>query len=100
MLGALFSLYSYTLGSGSMATSLTNLPSWYTAVLALLSLVELAAAVLLWQWKKMGFKLYVASAVVVAILNVIYLGVSSLVFPILGILILYLVMRPVWSNFK
>lgn len=100
MLGALFSLYTYTLGSGSVAISLPNLPSWYTVVLALLSLVELAAAVLLWQWKKMGFKLYVASAVVVAILKVIYLGAGSLVFPVLGILILYLVMKPVWANFK
>ena len=51
----------------------------------------------------MGFYLIIASAVIIASLNGMILGVAGIgssVFAVIGIGILYLAMKPAWQNFK
>ncbi len=100
VIGALFSLYSDTLGVSSVKAQLPNIPSWYFTFLTAMIVVELVAVYLLWQWKMMGFYLFVAITAIVAVFNFMYLGAFSIVFGLVGLAILYLVMRPVWKNFK
>lgn len=101
---AVQSLFTYTLGAEMLKKAWEGLmPDWAFGVLALLSVVKLVAVVMLWMWKIWGFYLVLLVALFSAAINGILLGVVGLgvtVFVALGTLILYLVMRPVWTNFK
>lgn len=103
-LSAVYSLFTYTLGASSLKSAWGGLmPDWAFGVLALFSAVNLVAVVMLWMWKIWGFYLVLLVALFSAAINGILLGVVGLgvtVFVALGTLILYLVMRPVWTNFK
>lgn len=103
-IGTLYGLFTYTLGSEILKKAWGNLmPDWAFGVLALFSAVNLVAVVMLWMWKIWGFYLVLLVALFSAAINGMLLGVIGLgatVFAALGVLILYLVMRPVWQNFK
>lgn len=102
-LGDISSLYSYTLGTSAMAKALPNLPSWAFGVLTLLVVLQLVGVIMLWMWKKMGFYMFIASAIIAASVNGAILGaagVGTSLFGVIGIAILYLAMKPVWQNFK
>ncbi|EFH87212.1 hypothetical protein [Ktedonobacter racemifer] len=103
VLADLFSLYSYTLGAATITRALPNVPSWAVMLLAILVVVQLVSIALLWMWKKLGFYLYLGSAAIAFVLNILTLGVSggltSIFGAVVGAAILYLAMRPVWQNF-
>lgn len=102
-IAGIFTLYSYTLGSANIAQTLPNMPSWALTMFALLGLVNLVAVVMLWMWKKLGLFIMIASAIIAASLNGMILGpagIGASIFAIIGVGILYLAMKPVWSNFK
>lgn len=99
----LFSLYSYTFGSSNITSTLPNFPLWTLPIYIVLIVVQLISVVLLWQWKKVGFYLVVASAIIAAVLNVITLGaigIGAIIIGLVGIGILYLAMRPAWQQFQ
>lgn len=103
IIGNVFSLYSYTLGSANIAKTLPNMPSWAITVFAVGAVVNLFAVVMLWMWKKMGFYILIALAIIVASLNGMLLGIAGVfasLFSLIGVGILYLAMKPVWQNFK
>ena len=102
VLGNLYSLYSYTLGTAFITSALPNFPSWAFILLDILAVVELIGVALLWMWKKLGFYLFIGAAVIASALNILTLGglgVTGILGAILGIVILYFAMKPVWSNF-
>lgn len=103
IIGNVFSLYSYTLGSANIAKTLPNMPSWAITVFAVGAVVNLFAVVMLWMWKKMGFYIIIALAIIVASLNGMLLGIAGVfasLFALIGVGVLYLAMKPVWQNFK
>jgi hypothetical protein len=102
VLGNLYSLYSYTVGTTFITRALPNFPSWAFILYDILAVVELIGVVLLWMWKKVGFYLIIGAAIIATVLNILTLGglgVTAIVAAIIGIVILYLAMKPVWSNF-
>lgn len=102
-ISAIFTLYSYTLGSENITKTLPNIPSWSLTAFALLGVVNLFAVVMLWMWKKMGFYIIIGIAIIIASLNGMILGAVGIVasvMAIVGVAILYLAMKPVWQNFK
>jgi hypothetical protein len=99
-IAAFLALIGYTLGGAAVRAQFPSLPSFVIPLFALLTLAELAATILIWEWKKMGFYLFVGAAVIATVFNLLYIGPASVVEAGIGVLILYLVMRPVWSNFK
>ena len=102
-IGLVFSLYSYTLGSASITHALPKIPFWAITLLALLSTLNLVSVVMLWMWKKIGFYLLIASAIIVASINGMILGPISIgasISALVGVGILYLAMKPIWKNFK
>ena len=102
-LANIWSLYEYTLGVDIIKRTLAMIPSWAITALAIFSLVNVAAVVMLWMWKRIGFYLIAASALIVASINGAILGgmgIVSSIGALIGIGILYLAMKPVWKNFK
>ncbi len=58
---------------------------------------------MLWMWKKAGFYIQIASAIIAASINgAIFgaVGIGTSIFGIIGVGIMYLAMKPVWQNFK
>ena len=102
-LSAVWSIYSYTLGSENITKMLPNLPSWALIVFVLLGVVNLFAVIMLWMWKKMGFYISIGSAIIVSSLSGMILGglgIAASIMAILGVVTLYFAMKPVWQNFK
>lgn len=102
-LSSLYSLYTYTLGSASITSYLRNFPAWALGLFALLSITNIVAIWLLWTWKKIGLYVFFATGMIAASLNGMILGaigVGTSIFSIIGVVILYLAMRPVWQAFK
>jgi hypothetical protein len=102
-IAGIYTLYSYTLGAASIKATLPNLASWTLMLYAAMSLLNLISVFLLWTWKKVGFYLIIASAIIVASINGMTFGVLGLgasLSALLGIGILYLAMRPAWQSFK
>jgi hypothetical protein len=102
-IGNVYTLYQYTLGAAAIKQTLTTMPSWALTALALFSLLMVIAVAMLWMWKKMGFYLVIAAALLVASVNGAILGILGLagsLSALIGIGILYLAMKPVWQNFK
>lgn len=103
LLGAVFSIFTFSVGSGAIQQALPNLPSWYMMALVVLSVIEFVAVVMLWMWKMIGFYLIVGITALVSVLGFVYQGSSSLgsvALGVVGLVLLYLAMRPVWQNFK
>jgi hypothetical protein len=100
VIGGVFSVLSYTLGAGAITQVLPQVPSWAIWVLALLSALVIVGAVMLWMWKMMGFYILIGVTAVSTVINIMYLGAESIIWSVLGTIILWLMMRPVWQNFK
>lgn len=83
-----------------IAQTLPDLPSWYTPFLAVLALVELVAVYMTWNWQKNGVYLIYGITVVSALLNMMYLGVSSVIAGAIGAGLVYLATKSTWKNFK
>jgi hypothetical protein len=69
-----------------------------------LGLTNLLSAILLFRWNLLGFYLSILVWILASILNTIILhalgGLTSFLLGVLGILILFLVMKPQWKYFK
>lgn len=102
-LSAISTAYSYTLGSATIMKAIPTMPSWALNLYALFSIVNLVAVWMLWTWKKMGFYIYTACAILVASINGMILGILGVggsIFAMIGVGVLYLAMKPVWKQFK
>ena len=97
-----FALFSYTFGTSSITRTLSHFPSWAFLLYDVLVVLQLVSVVLLWRWKKMGFYLIAADALVVAVVNGVTLGaggIGGILFGLVGVGVLCLAMRPVWKQF-
>ena len=86
-----------------VSEALGVIPSWYGPLLLVLSMIQVAAVVLLWRWKMLGFYLMVGGTGVSTATSYLVSGPASLlgiVFGIAAVVILYFAMKPVWGNFK
>ncbi|EKD65081.1 MAG: hypothetical protein ACD_50C00197G0008 [uncultured bacterium] len=102
-IGIVFQIIGLATDPQTTAQLVPNAPSWIVPILLLLSIVDLVALAMLWMWKIMGFYLTIAVTVVMSLLFFAFQGAGSLgtiFFGAIGIGVLYLAMKPVWSNFK
>jgi hypothetical protein len=105
-LGGLMGASQSFLGRAAMEKSYQQLhlpmpPGWVLSVQGLLALLNIAAAVGIWQYKKWGVYLYGALAVL-SILLMLYSGMSPFIlgFSLIGPLILFFLVRPHWDHFE
>ncbi len=91
-----FSALSYFLGGSFFATVLT-IPLWSLYTFGLLALFNVGFTIFLFKWKKWAFFAFCGNAVIAFVINLsIGAGFVS-ISGFLGILILYLILRPKWS---
>jgi len=101
-----YSLFVYTFRFAAIRDNQSGwgfLPGWAQPVFIVLILLGLGAVLLLWNWKMTGFIILVLLVVVNFIFNLVTLGpiaFISLIMALIGILILYFAMKPVWFDFK
>jgi hypothetical protein len=87
---------SYFIGSSFFAEILA-IPTWSLYTLGLLALFNVGFAIFLFNWKKWAFFGFCGTTVVTFVINLsIGLGLGSIT-GFLGIIILYLILRPKWS---
>jgi hypothetical protein len=91
-------LYYLAFGS-AVRQALPNLPAWALLVLGILAFGNFACALAVWRWKKWGIYGFAASSLVIFLINASYIGVLTAALGLLGIAILALLVRPLWSRF-
>ncbi len=96
----LSSLIIYTTSQNYLRPVLPQIPVFVFYLYALIAAIELFGLYFLWKWKLSGFYVLLFTALIALFLNTIYLGITISAFGLLGIAILYLVMKPVWEKFK
>lgn len=77
-----------------------SLPLWVRIFYIIISLVYLAASILLWKWKKIGFYIYSAAVLASMIVNFIAISSSASYLGFIGVFVLSFALRPVWKNFQ
>ena len=78
---------------------LPNLPGWSLPALGVLCIVNLLCAIAIFAWKKIGFYGVIGTTVITVVINIASgLPIASAAGGIIGILILYALLRPVWDN--
>ena len=82
-------------------TSYYFMPGWIVFTMGLLSVVNVVLLLNVWKWKMWAFQALVGTTVIAFILNLIG-GISffSAIWGFVGLLILYLFMRPQWKWFE
>ncbi|MBC8162003.1 MAG: hypothetical protein H7Z42_12370 [Roseiflexaceae bacterium] len=74
---------------------------WALPLLATLSVVNVAAVVLLWFWRKVGLYMFVATSVIALVVNsILQVPLTSMLLGLVGLIILWFLLRPHWSNFR
>lgn len=94
----------YLLGASTVTRTLPNIPEWAIFLLALLGSANSGFALAIWKWKRWGVYGFVASALVAFVVNVLILGIAAGILGLLGlfinVLILYFLLRSVWSTME
>ena len=90
------------LAAGSLVQKgLPDAPSWAIPVLGIFCIVNLACAIALWRWKRWGFYGFVVSAIVALVINIIIgLPAHQIIAGPVGVIILYVLVRPVWDQLE
>lgn len=81
-----------------VAYSVLDHPRWAILPIGFLSLVNLVCVIALWKWKRWGMYGLVASASVFFIITVISLGYFEALLAAVGVILIGLLVRPVWSQ--
>lgn len=84
----------YLFAKGLIASNLATYSTTMIMLLGVVSVANVVFAVMLWQWKKIGFWGFVVSSIVALILNLIIgLGIGQSLFGLVGIAVLYGVLQ-------
>lgn len=94
-----FSAMTYLLFQDLVLTLEPNLPVWLLYLYGILSVAGIIFAIFLFSWKKWPFYAICGIAILLFGLNVWSFGIISALSGPLGVLFLYLLMRPKWAMF-
>lgn len=90
----------YIVAGDLVRRGMPEAPDWIVPVLALASIANLAFAVGTWMWKKWGVYGFCATAVLGFVVNLMA-GMGPRAFTgILGPVILFVLVRPLWDQFE
>jgi hypothetical protein len=96
--GLVVVLYSFCLLSGRVL--LPTAPRWGLPALLLFGLVNVASVVALWRWQRWGLYALTASALVIFGVNLsLGLPIVACVLGLLGPVLAFILVRPVWHQF-
>jgi hypothetical protein len=90
----------YLFAGSAVQQALPTILSWVIPVLGLLALANFAFALGMWNWKRWGVYGFVASTAIVFLLNAITISVLAALLGLIGVAILILLVRPIWSEME
>ena len=73
---------------------------WLVTLMVIHSLANVIAAVGIWQWKKWGWQLYIASTVLSLVVGLLTVGMWSAFYMVLPLAIVGWALRTKWDNFS
>jgi len=81
-----------------------TIPFWITTLFGILSLLNLIFIIFLFKWKKWAFYGFIVTVIVGFLLDFITLSLTSVLYKaipgLLGLVILYLLLRRKWNYFE
>jgi hypothetical protein len=85
----------------SPADDLTPTQQWAGLLMAVLSIVNVGAAIALWNWRRIGYFIFIISAIPMVILNLLF-GVQFLLalFPLFLLSTLWTLLKPYWNDLR
>lgn len=79
----------------------TGTSQWAFPLLGLLAVVNIVGVMLLWFGRKLGFYLLVATSLIAFVVNTLLnVPITATLLGLLGLLILWALLRPRWSDFR
>lgn len=75
-------------------------PLWTLVFSLIFTIINLILTILLFKWKKWAFFALCASAIIVFVVNMIFIAGWTSFVGLLGPVILYFAMRPNWKDFN
>ncbi len=91
---------TYLFFNSFITKALPNISTSIIYVLGALSVIQLISIYFIFKWKKIGFYGVLGPAAISFVINVLYLGFSSAIRGLLGLMILYLLVRNKWNLFE
>ncbi len=73
---------------------------WLLALMSLHSFANVIAALGIWKWKMWGWQVYVASSFLAMVVGLVSLGLMSIFYEIIPVMILGTVLRTQWKKFS
>ncbi|NCO96528.1 MAG: hypothetical protein COY38_05245 [Candidatus Aenigmarchaeota archaeon CG_4_10_14_0_8_um_filter_37_24] len=93
-----FTTLTYLFLNSLIIAAFPNVPSSIFYIYGALELANVIFAIFLFKWKKWAFFAFCTSAVIIFIMNVsIGLSIFTALFGLIGIVILYLILKPKWN---
>ena len=103
ILGGVIGILSSATLLATGATTVPAIPSWFAGLLVVFGLLNIIGAAMLFKWQLKGFHILLATTVLSIILSLVTqgsAGIMSVVGGIIGIGLLFLCMKPVWTSFR
>lgn len=86
------------------AIMMPTIPFWVTISFGILSLLDLIFVIFLFKWRKWAFYGFIATLIIEFLLDFITLSTISVLYKsilsLLGLIILYLLLRPKWNHLE
>jgi hypothetical protein len=99
VLNTLTTLY-YLLAIDTVERLMPNMPAGGVYILAVFGILNALFAFAVWNWKKIGIYGFMGSAILIFLFNM-YIGVGfTAIFGLLGPIILFFLIKPVWRYMK
>jgi hypothetical protein len=90
----IFAAYLYSTGAPEVSRP------WIISLMVVHSLADIVAAVAIFYWKKWGLYVYAASTILALVLGLISVGVWSVFYMILPLVIMGWILRSKWEYFE
>lgn len=100
---SVYTIAIYTLGIPFMTRTYPIVATWIWFLYVSLCIINLISLILIWKWRRIGLYVISCFTIVIVLLNLLVLGepsIDSIIIGTIGVVVLYLAMRPVWQNFK
>ena len=93
LIGYFISAVTYLFMNSVITSAIPGMSSAVIYLLGIVAIVGIAAVYLMFTWKKLGFYIAIGIAAISFIVNAVYLGIVNAILGLIGIAILYILIR-------
>jgi len=100
VINPLVGLY-YLLASSQVKDAVPSMPDWALPALIIMCFFNFVCAIAIWNWKKWGFYGFLASSIIAFVVNLSTgIPIYQSIFGLVGLAILFALLRPVWDELE